>query len=429
MKRISALWVLFLVGNTASAAVAKSDGYNLNELFEASLKRSEAIGIQTELVNQAEEKYSQAKAAFFPTISATGIYLLQQSPSATATTLSPAEQTTAKITASQPLFRGMAEYASLSQQNLQVTAQISAKRQAAAELYASVVSNFYSILSMEQILKDFQEEITVYEKRISDLNARIKIGRSKMSEALTVRSALDTLAAQAEEAKGQLSAAREAFAFLTGLDRNAIVKETDKIEIKPDTLDNYLKRIEERPDVKSARDTLEAVEKGVEIARAGHFPTLSLAGNYYFKRPGIAQNQNWDASVTATLPLFSGGLVNAQVRQAAAATRQSDLTLAQARRLADQEIRTGYSNLQSGMSRVKLLERATQTAYENYQAQIKDYKLGLVTNLDVLQAITSWHESLRALDALKFQAKLDFVKLETSAALRPSAQTLQAIGK
>ncbi len=429
MKRISALLISLLMGKMASAAVAKSDGYDLNELFEASLKRSETIGIQTELVNQAEEKYSQAKSAFFPTISATGIYLMQQSPSSSASTFSPAEQTTAKVGIAQPLFRGMAEYASLSQQNLQVTAQISAKRQAAAELYASVVSNYYSILSMEQILKDFQEEIAVYEKRISDLNARIKIGRSKVSEALTVRSALDTLAAQAEEAKGQLSAAREAFAFLTGLDRNAIVKETEKLEIKPDTLDNYLKRIEDRPDVKAAKDTLEAVEKGVEIARAGHFPSLSLAGNYYFKRPGISQDQNWDASITATLPIFAGGLVNAQVRQAAAATRQSDLTLAQARRLADQEIRTGYSNLQSGMSRVKLLERATQTAYENYQAQIKDYKLGLVTNLDVLQAITSWHESLRALDTLKFQAKLDFVKLETSAALRPSAQTLQAIGK
>ncbi len=407
-------------------AFAVTDGRTLDECFQAALRRSEVIGTQTELIAQAEERYRQSKGAIFPTINGVASYLVQAAPAATNSTNSPSEQTTAKITASQPLFHGMKEYAGILQQNLLVTAAMSNKVQAAALLYSDVATNFYSILTAEQDIRDVTNEINIDSKRISDLNARVRIGRSRPSEVLTVRSAVDTLAATNDATRGQLLALREAFAFLTGFDRNMPILETETLTlIAPSKVESYLERIEERPDIKAARDSLYAVEKNVTIARAAHFPQIDVTGDYWFKRPGASQDQHWDAQIIGTIPIFAGGIINAQVREAASQERASELNLARLRRLADQEIRSTFDNFTADLNQVTSLTRATQSALENYQAQTSDYRLGLVTNLDVLSAITSSQESQRALDKSRFLSKLDYIKLQIATAKRPKQEELK----
>lgn len=393
----------------------------LHDCFEAALQQSEVIAQHRELITQAEERYNQAKAGLFPVVSGVASYLVQQAPNGgSASSIAPAEQTTARLTAAQPLFHGMREYAALLQQNLQVTAEISARRAAAAALYNDVASNFYTILALERTLQNYKNELSVYESRIIELNQRLTIGRAKSSEVLTVRSTLDALAAQAESVSGQLETTREAFAFLTGLAQNTPLRDADAVNPAVKDLESYLRRIEERPDVKAASDALEAVDKGVTIARAGHFPNIDLLGDYYFKRPGVAQNQHWAVQLQATVPIFAGGFVNAQIREASSKSRYAELALSQARRRADEEVRSSYKRVRSDLAQANKLQRAAESAEATNKAQTRDYKLGLVTNIDVLQSITAAQQATRALDTVRYQLKLDFIKLETAAALRPS---------
>jgi outer membrane protein len=414
--KVTHLGILFLLIAPAGA----DEPLTLEQVFQNALKRSELVGTQVELVNQAEEHYKQAKSQVFPQITGSANHTVQETPpGGTASNISPSEQTTVKVTADQPLFRGLKEFATIEQQNLLVTSAMANKRQTEAQLYTDAATNFYLILQLEQDLRDIQDEIEAYQKRIADLNARIKIGRSRDTEVLTVKSAMDTLVAAAEGDRGQLVAAREGFAFLTGLDRGLPLRETEAGHLAAEPMDTYLQHLEERPDVKAAVDSLSATEKNVAIARAGHFPSVDVIGDYYFVRPGLLANSVWDAQLTATLPIFQGGLVNSQVREAASQVRQSDLNLVRVRRLADQDIRTSYANFTADIAQVQLLDRATQTAVKNFEAQNRDYKLGLVTNLDVLTSITTAQESQRALDKAKFQLKLDHVKLLIATAQLP----------
>lgn len=411
---------LIAISLMAHQALAQTGNASLDQCYDSAVAHSEVLGQSTESVVQAQELYRQSKGALFPVINGVGTYLNQAAPSATAASTQPSEQTTAKITGTQPIFHGMKEYALILQQNLNVTAAMSAKRQASAVLYSSVATNFYSILSLEQVLRDIANEIAVDQKQIAELNARIRIGRSRITEVLTVKSAVDTLAAQAEQIRGQIMAARETFAFNTLLPRDTVLRETETVPMVPlDALDGFIARIDDRPDVKAARDTLDSVEKNIDIARGGHLPTVDLTGDFYFKRPGLQQNQNWDVSITGTLPLFAGGVVMSQVRAAVSQTRSSELGLALARRAADQDIRTNYDNFSADLAQVRKLELATQSAFLNYEAQVKDYRNGLVTNLDVLTSITQWQTSQQTLDTGRYQAKLDYLKFQISIARRP----------
>jgi outer membrane protein len=53
--------------------------------------------------------------------------------------------------------------------------------------------------------------------------------------------------------------------------------------------------------------------------------------------------------------------------------------------------------------------------------QQRDYRFGLVTNLDVLQALTAYQENLRALDRARYTAKLNYLRLEAAVVRRPAA--------
>jgi outer membrane protein TolC len=62
---------------------------------------------------------------------------------------------------------------------------------------------------------------------------------------------------------------------------------------------------------------------------------------------------------------------------------------------------------------------ATDAARKNYETQQRDYRFGLVTNLDVLQALTVFQENQRALDRARYTAKLNYLRLQAAAVRRP----------
>jgi outer membrane protein len=259
----------------------------------------------------------------------------------------------------------------------------------------------------------------VNQKRLKELESFYKIGRSRMTELLTFKSNIASVEAQLETSRQQLEVAKDVLAFVTGWDRETALEDTEPMPPGPNGVDSYLARVDDRPDVKVALQNVEAFGEGVPIARGAHLPSLDLLGNYYFDRPGVLSNVNWDVQLALTVPIFQGGAIQSQVRQAESVSRQYDQLLSQARRTAEEEIRTFHDNWAGDQKQVAKLTDLADISNQTYQAQLKDYRNGLVTNLDVLQAITSAQDAQRLLDRARFLAKLDAVKLEAAAAQRP----------
>jgi outer membrane protein len=415
--RIVAL-VLCLWG--AVRPVAAAGALTLDDYFAQALERSEVVATQGELIQQAEERYRQAGAALRPTVSGIATYSRQES-GALNTSITPTSQTNARLTATQPLFRGFREFAARRQTQALVDAQGEDYRQARTQLFKDVAQNFYDVLALEQDLRNLDEQINQSLEREKELRARVRIGRSRPGEILTVQSTISTLRAEIEQLQAQLSAAREAFAFLSGLPAGTPLRDSETLPANLDTLEDYLARLELRPDVKAARQRLSAARENVSVARGARQPSLDLNANRYLERKGNLKDVDWDVQLALTVPLYAGGSLQSQVREALSQSTQAELSTSQARRQAEQEIRAVYQSVVFDRSRLVALEKATESARKNYEVQRHDYRLGLVTNLDVLQALTAFQENQRALDRARYIAKLDYLRLEAAAARRPAA--------
>jgi outer membrane protein len=400
--------------------VAAAGALTLDEYFAQALVRSEVVATQSELILQAEERYRQAKSTLRPTVDGVASYTWLDE-GARDTTTNPTRQPHARLTATQPLFRGFREFASMRQTQALVDAQGEDYRQARTQLFKDVTQNFYDVVSLEQDLINLDEQVRQNLQREEELQARIRIGRSRAGEVLTVQTRISTLRAEIERLKAQLSVARDVFAFLSGLPATTPLRDTEALPPEIESLDHYLERLTLRPDVKAAQQRLTAAQENITVARGARQPSLDLNANRYLERKGSLENVDWDVQLALTVPLYAGGSLQSQVREAMSQSTQAELNASRVQRLAEQEIRSFYQTVLLDRNQLLALEMATNAARKNYEVQRRDYRLGLVTNLDVLQALTSFQENQRALDRARHTAKLDYLRLETAAVRRPVA--------
>lgn len=407
---------------TAAKIGHAAEALTLDEYFAAALKRSEVVATQGELIRQAEERYKQANSALRPTVNGVASYTRQDPIPAgeLSTSTSPNRQSLAKLTATQPLFRGFREFATLRQTQALLGAQDQDYRNARTQLFMDVTQNFYTVLSIEQDLKNFGEEINQNIDREKELNGRVRIGRSRIGEVLSVQSTISTLRAQVEQLQGQLGTAREAFAFLSGLAPTTLLRDTENLPANLEPLDDYLARLELRPDVIASRQRLSAARENTKVARGAHLPSLDLNANRYLERTGNLKDSTWDVGIALTVPIYAGGLLQSKVSEAVSQLTQAELNASQVSRQAEQEIRSTYQSVVFDRSQLDALEKATESARKNYEAQRRDYRLGLVTNLDVLQALTAFQQNQLALDRARYTTKLDYLKLQAAAVRRPA---------
>lgn len=398
-------------------ALAAPPGLTLDDYFKAALDRSEVIATQSELIHQAEERRQQAIGALLPTVSGVASYTWQEPlasdvPTTSTTLLS--RQPLAKLTATQPLFRGFREFAALRQTQALLDAQHDDRLNARVLLFKDVAQNFYNVLSIEQDLRNYDEEIRQNLDRETELQTRVRIGRSRVGEILNVQTTIGTLRAQVEQLRGQLRVERETFAFLSGLESATPLHDTETLPGGLGPIDDYLARSALRPDVQASRQRLTAAQENVTSAKGAHLPSVDLNGNYYLDRPGALKDVAWDVQIALTVPLYAGGSLRSKTREAVSRRTQAELAVSQVSRQAEQEIRSLYQTVVFDRLQLDALEKATEAAKKNYQAQRHDYRLGLVTNLEVLQALTAFQENQRTLDRARHNAKLDFIKLQAA---------------
>ncbi len=416
---------------------------SLRDAYLASIHRSETVGIQEELLVQAHEGNTQAIGAIMPSLSTSFTFLEQETPaSVTGRSIFPASQSTGKVMLTQPLFRGLRDFAALRQKKFLVSAQGGAYLNAAKQLFYDLSTAYFNVMVYTRDEQNYRIQIELNQKRLAELENFFKIGRSQLTDVLTYKANITSLEAQLETTRGQLEIAREVLAYLTGWDRNTAIRDTEKLFFSseigngnedsskglldaPGEVNRYLEKVDQRPDVRSALENVKANEEGIPIALGAHLPSVDLIGDYYFFRPGAISDVKWDVQLAVSFPLFQGGVIQSQVRQAHSVSRQYSLLLSQTRRLAEQEIRTYYDAVEADRKQVLKLSELVEVSKKNYETELDYYRRGLVTNLDVFQAMTTYQDAVRQLDHVRIQYYSDGVKLLASSGLRPELNEIQ----
>ncbi len=405
-----------------AVAVPGVPSFDLPELYRATVDRADAVLTTSEEKIQIEETKSQASGALFPNISAVGTHNRNDRPAAgTTASLAPASQTNVRLFGRQTLFRGGSEYAFLSQANQLIEAKEAELEASRQNYFLGLASAYYDTLLRQAEVNHARTEVELNDEQITELRGRVKIGRTRSSDLLTVQAARASSNARLQSAESALRASKLALANLARIAPIFELRENQIASIPLEPLESYLRSSATRPDLIAARKNRDAVAKGIAIERGDHLPLIDVSGNYYLKREGFNANSKWDASLNVTLPLFAGGVIQSQVRQAASALKTAEIQTGLLERTAQTEIRSLHQNLVAAVAELKSFEEGVALAQRAYQQIRRDYRFGLTTNLDLVNALRSLTEAKRAYDQARYQRLLERTRLEIGAGRVPLA--------
>jgi outer membrane protein len=396
-------------GEQVAELSVSEDSLTLKDCYTLALERSETIGIQKELIKETEGQMLQALSTALPKVAFA--YSQEWQDVKTHDNFGGSSSVGA-FTFTQPLFTGFKEFAAL-RASKSIGRQRKAELKRAQQLLFTDVSDaFFLYLSYQDDEETLNDTRNALLERAGELKKRQVIGKSRPSEIASAEAKLRSLEAAQEGIRVQKEVAGQLLEFLVGRPFSRLVDEGD-----PDmsiTISEALVRVNQRPDVVAAEESLNVFKQNIVVARSSFFPTVTLTGNSYTKRLDANEGNDWDATLSVNVPLFNGMNDFGQVAQARAQKNEAELKLSQVKRLAMLNVRNAYALWQANGRRVAAFEKAFSASEKNYRLQVEDFDRSLVNNLDVLQALEDLYGVRQDLTAAKAEGRRSFWALKVA---------------
>lgn len=422
MSRIVCTFCIVL-GMCTTVAMA-AERLTVRDCYALALQRSATVAIADEDIRRARARYTQALGTLLPQITATGTESLQQRAPNVGATSNVTESFTRQsrpevaIGITQPLFQGLKELQAVRLAGADRVAQEQRRAEAARLLYKDVAAAFYLIARIEQEIHTTKRILHVLRSRAAELRSWTELGKARPSELSSQATDLALLEADLVKREGDRRVAYEMLTFLTGLDPHPPILATNPAREGWRSLEYYATYATQRPDVRATEASARASKSEVAARRADLLPHADASANYYPYRVGFQKDIHWDAKLTVSVPVLNVGALG-QLKEAKAKVKQAELRAQHASLEAAHDIRTAYATARSSAQQADRYAAAVRMAERNWSQQAADYRLGLVTNLEVLTAQRTWLEALRLHDAARAQAWLDYAMLQTAAGIIP----------
>lgn len=401
--------------------------YTIEDCYRLALRKMETVGMREEDIQFAVAQYFKATSEALGDIDFNMIHFSQDAPKpgtqagsdsggSLAGTFAARNRRERNFTVSQPLFQGFKSWGAILGAGSYKKQKTEDKIRLEQVLFLEVASAFYWVLKQREEVKINEGVIELFQKRITELSEREKVGRSRQSEVVFAEASQKTIEADLAESKGRLASSRYLLEFLTGIliDPDYL---TDDDDVKNDTraLEDYLVAAKTRPDVLASESAVKTAFQGIVVAQSGLWPSLTWDYTQYERREGFQSGFDWDSTFTADVPLFRGGETVGKIKEAWSIWKKSKLEYSFAKRQAELQIKQSYADWQASAEQYRALEEAVLAAEENYWLQEQDYARSLVSNLDALQALEALHNNRRAANLAHYAMKENYRRLQIAA--------------
>ncbi len=161
----------------------------------------------------------------------------------------------------------------------------------------------------------------------------------------------------------------------------------------PDVNEVYTAALEQLPEINASKVNISIAEKGLDIAKGGYLPTLSLNGSlgsgYTSTRDfdftdQLDLNFNQRIGLSLNVPIFNRNRTKAEVENAKIDIDIAALALAQEENDLYLKIETAWQNATAAQSQMQAADVARNAASESYRLAQKQYELGALSTTDLV---------------------------------------------
>jgi TolC family type I secretion outer membrane protein len=186
---------------------------------------------------------------------------------------------------------------------------------------------------------------------------------------------------------------------------------------EPNHLQDWITRAEQSsPRLQSLKARIDIARSEIGKSKAGHYPTLDAVAQWTQSDSENVTNttsrySNNAIGLQLNIPLFSGGYVNASVRQATAALEGAEQNLEAGRRDLGLKVHKEFRGVTENIPKIRALEQALRSADQLVLSSQKSFQAGSRTVLDILNAQQQRGVVLRDLAQARYLYLLSKIRL------------------
>ncbi len=401
--------------------------YGLVDLCRIGLRSAEPVRISEEEVFIAEREKEKSRAALLPALTAFGQYTRYSEEKSAASSFG-----SMAIQPESALSWGMRLSQSFSLGGKEVTALKIAKKGIEFrryDLYAireeyvlKIAESFYGVLKAKKGVDIAKANVARLEKYRDEANLRLRVGEVSKTAVLRAEGELSGARAELIRAENILSLAKATLARVAGIEGPYDVEETGAegalaAPAIPDSLESLKQRaFSERADLVSAGIQKSAAEDRIRGARSAYWPALSFEGVFLKRDEEPSSSFFVGESIYGLfridVPLFEGGLRQAEVRVSEARKRQAEWLYDDLKKTISVEVDAAYLDLRTQAGILASLEDQLRFARENFDAVSKQFAAGLASSIDVIDANTLLVDSERQLSRAQYDYRIAVLRLK-----------------
>ncbi len=292
----------------------------------------------------------------------------------------------------------------------------------------SVTEAYFNVLRAEDDLRFIQAEKEAVEKQLNQTEQRFEVGSAPITDVQDARAQYDTVVAQEIQAKNSVENEYEELRAITGQQVENLARlDTERFSTSiPAMSANQLveQATNENLQLLAGRIQKDIAKEQISLANSGHLPTISLTSGYsYLKNydepndPATGKKMDDDENIfnlglTIALPVYSGGRVTSEGKQAEYQYIVAGQQLEETFRDVQKNVRAYNNNIRSSIGSIKAYKQSLVSAKSALEATEQGFSVGTRTMVDVLESTQNVYQAKKNLSDARYQYILSQIQLK-----------------
>lgn len=386
------------------------DTLTVNEAVERALQRNRELQAARQEVPAAAAELRAAQSERFPIVQGQADYRrLSENvdytadipglpPGSETITFAPAilDRYTFQARIEQPLFSGLQTRRTVEAARHRTQAARSRVEATEDDIVYRVRAAYWHLYETKERREAAAQALRQIERQLTDVRNRRDAGTVTESDALRVEARQASLRLERMQAIHDVEQARLTLNDLMGRSADAPLAIADTVTLAtppPESSVLVDRALQQHPDVAALRQQKQALDAEVGRARAGWYPQVRLVGSYLYARPNERlfpfEDEfagTWEAGITASWSLSTGGRTAAQSERVEAQRTRATYELDHARQQITVEVRRQRMAVEQAREAVMAATVALKSARAAYQSVRSRYEAGMAVTADLLGA-------------------------------------------
>lgn len=373
----------------SALVVASSAGaQTLSQVFASAYSNNPTLNAARALTRSIHENVAIARGGYRPQVSATaesGLRSVNSSPGASSSGI----ESTLALSVQQDLFNGFQTTNATKEADASVRAQHESLRSTEQTVLLDAVTAFADVIQNIEILRLNRNNLKFLDEQVRASQDRFEVGEGTRTDISQAQAQRQSAVSQVLSAEANLAAAKAVFFQVTGMQPKNLRRKMRIKRLLPKSLKSALNTAaNEHPDILSAKHSVDSAAFNVKEQEGALLPRVSVEGNVssqFHPVPGVT-NRVDSASVFGrlTVPIYQGGIVSAQVRQAKEQLGQARINVDVSRDQIRATVVSAWNNLLAANASIRAAEAGVRAAELAVEGVLEEFRVGQRTRLDIL---------------------------------------------